>query len=476
MTLLNRLNPLFVVLMATVITTYQVFSQPLPTPVADALGYLTSAVNLDVHGVFSHKRAGPSDDPPPADMFFGPIYPGFLAAIAKLSPDFAEYAGCVVGSRGGAAEAVEALCPHRVDMATIAQCGLAVLSSLLVYVGASLVCGGRRHAWLAMLLALATGEYAYYATHYLTENMVFPLFALFTVLLVHGWRKSSAWVYAAAGASLGLLALVRPSFVYLGYFILLCQIVVLAIGSGRPGPGLAGAGRVVAGALGFVLVVGPWIVRNWMVHDIAAITDGYASYILVQRVAYNAMTFHEWLVSWIFWMPAFGDKLAAHLFQPESYARLTFHHPDSFYTIGNSVLRAATLEAAGSPANHLDYLLREHVLGHFGKHVLITLPLAVRGIWISSYPGAIMLLLFLPVLIVSMKKRRYELLVFSLPAWFMLGFHAFVSVNVTRYNLILIPGLAAGSAIALIALAERFRGVRARFAAVRVRGDDRARD
>ena len=469
----HRLNLLFVLLVAAAITGYQMFSQPLSTPVADAVGYLANAVNLDVHGVFSYTRVGPSDDPPPPDMFFGPLYPGFLAAIAKLSPDFAEYAACVVGTLGEP-EAVEALCPHRFGVAIIAQFGLAVLSSLLVYVGASFVCGTRRHAWIAMLLALVTGEYAYYATRYLTEVLVFPLFTLFSIQLVYGWRKPDASVWAAAGATLGLLVLVRPSFLYLGYFTLFCLVVAFA--RRRPEPALVGAGRIAAGVLGLVVVVSPWVARNWLVHDVAAITDGYASFILVQRVAYNAMTYHEWLVSWIFWFPDFGAELAAHLFEPESYLRLTFNHPDSFYLVGNSTLRAATLEAAGGPANHLDYLLREYVLGDLGKHVLVTLPLAVRGIWISSYEGAIMLLLFLSALVHCMKTRHYELVILAVPAWFMLGFHAFVSVNVTRYNLIMIPGLAIGSAIALLGLGDRLRAIGARFVGTGFRGDESARD
>ena len=50
---------------------------------------------------------------------------------------------------------------------------------------------------------------------------------------------------------------------------------------------------------GFGLVVGPWVLRNWILHDTAAVSGGYAAYILVQRVAYNAMTLQEWLASWI---------------------------------------------------------------------------------------------------------------------------------------------------------------------------------
>ena len=466
MTVLHRLDPAFVVLVATVVTFLQMFSEPLPTPIFDAAGYLNTAVNLDVYGVFSKTYAGFSQDPPPSDMFFAPLYPAFLAAMAKLSPDFSAYAQCVVGARGLPVEDVEALCPHRVNVAIVAQGALAVLSAVLVHVAARLVWGKRRYAWLAMILVLAAGSYADYATRYLTENWVFPVFTVATVALVRAWRKPNVRMWAAAGACLGVLALARPSFAWLACFLVLCQIACLFVGRSRSDR--FATKHVAATVAGFVCVAGPWVARNWIVHDVAAISDGYASYILVQRVAYNAMTFNEWLVSWMYWFPR-GNMLAASLFPSELYNRLNYHHPESFYRVGNDVLRAATLEAAGGVSNHLGHLLRKHVFADPVQHLLVTLPLMWRG-------GAYMFLLLVPALVWSLKEKRWDFPILCLPSVFMLVFYASVSVSVLRYNLTVLPACAVGASFALVWFAARGYGIGARLVRRRSNGNGRAGD
>ena len=121
MTFWHRSNPLFVVLVATITIAYQMFSDPLSTPVFDAIGYLNVTVNLDVHGVFSSAYVTLSAGAPESNIFFVPLYPAVLVAIAKLSPDFATYAACVVQARGIPVAAVESLCPHGVNAAIIFQ-------------------------------------------------------------------------------------------------------------------------------------------------------------------------------------------------------------------------------------------------------------------------------------------------------------------------------------------------------------------
>ena len=452
-TLARRLNPILVILFAVVIISYQMFSQPLSTPVADAVGYLNVAFNLDVYGVYSSTYTQLSADPLSHNIFFTPLYPAFLTLAAKLSPAFSDYACCIVSARGQPLSEVSLLCPHRVNLALIFQLVLAVLSGVLAYIAAHLISHRRSCAWLAMILVLATGEYAYYATLYLTEILVFPLFTVLTIFLVCAWRKPSLWAWAAVGVTLALLTLLRPSFVYLAYFVLLCHVVYFILPNWRrPAIGIS---QTAAGVAAFALFAGPWVIINWLILGTPAISDGYASFIFVQRIAYNAMTLGEWLVSWVYWLPDFGDSWASRFFSPDLYNRLTFAHPDSFYTVGNTVLRAETLEAAGGPSNHLDYLLSEYLFADFWKHVLVTFALAWRGIWISKYPGAIMLLLFVPVLVMLIRRRRYELMVFFLPSLFMLGFHAFVSVSISRYNLVMLPALAIGSSVPLAWLARR---------------------
>ena len=211
-----RLNPLLVVIVATAVTACQMFTQPLPIPVYDAYVYLNTAVNLDIHGVFSH--AAPGSEAPPPDMFFAPAYPAFLAALAKLSPGFADYAACVTGARGIGIEAVETPCLHHVNAAIIAQCVLAVLSSLLVYVGASVVCGRRRYAWARDAAGLGDARIRLLRDPLPDRKPHVP--AVHPRNCSPGLRvaeaRSMGW--AAAGLSLGLLTLTRPSFAYLAYF------------------------------------------------------------------------------------------------------------------------------------------------------------------------------------------------------------------------------------------------------------------
>jgi hypothetical protein len=73
------------------------------------------------------------------------------------------------------------------------------------------------------------------------------------------------------------------------------------------------------------------------------------------------------------------------------------------------------------------------------KHALVSLPLAWRAIFVSKYWGVAGLLCFVFVLIRRVRDGDRALLLASLPAWFMVAFHALVSISIPRYNLALIP-------------------------------------
>jgi len=433
-----HLNILLVVLVAIAVNAVQLLRGPLPIPVTDATVYLSIANDLNATGVFTDGLLALQGDGAahPPGMLFAPLYPAFLAVALDLSAGFRGLVDCVVGA---ALAHKAAACRHTVSLVTLAQGGLAVVSTVLVYLGASVVSGSRLCAWLAMLLAVGTGEYAYYAGQFLTENLTFPLFTAASILLVWAWRESGAKAWAALGLCFGLLVLVRPSFLYLFYVVLLCQVALFP--SRAPRPMLGKTIALVSCLAAFGVVVGPWVLRNWILLDTAAITDGYSSLILVQRVAYNAMSLHEWLVSFVYWLPDFGDKLAASLFEPASYVRLSFDDPQGFYLTGNFALRESTLAAAGGTEEHFGYLIREHILAQPLWHSTVSLALAWRGMWVGQYWGLVAIAVFLPVLFIAARRRWHAFFVYVAPAWFMLGFHAFVSVNVVRYNLILIPGL-----------------------------------
>ncbi len=165
------------------------------------------------------------------------------------------------------------------------------------------------------------------------------------------------------------------------------------------------------------------------------LTNSYAAYILVQRLAYNLMTWGEWGAGFIFWLPDFGDDLAKLLFSEDLYRRLTWHDPTSFYTIGNGSFRGEIFELAGEKDKHFAYLVNEVLLPDLFRHIMVTFVMVFRGAWAGKYIGLIAFL-SLPYFIWLIKKNK-ELLVYScfvLPCLFFLGFHAFVSVSITRYN------------------------------------------
>jgi len=417
-------------------------------PVLDELTYISVAVDLHLHGVFGDgnlaDRAAVRDGPVPG-RFFAPLYPGLIAGLMRADPGFAQEVLCAFAAYKSGTPPD---CAKNYTALVVAQTLLAAATCLCVWLAAWLLTGSRAASWLALAIALAAGVYGAYAVRFLTEGLAFAVFAAASLALLVAWRGGGRWGrWALAGAALGIAALTRPSYAYVLYAALPLAALTL------PWIKRAGLARTVlcvaALAAGYVLVAGPWMARNDALFGEAAITGGYASFILVERVAYNAMSWGEWAAAFVYWLPDFGDTLAAALFDPALLARLNIDSPAGFSEIGKRALRAETLAAAGSREAHLAYLIDTGILAQPVKHVAVTLALAWRGIWVAKYWGLVTILLFLPVLAVAVRRRWSDFIVFALPAWFMVGFHAFASASIVRYNLILIPPLSVAAAWAI---------------------------
>jgi hypothetical protein len=273
--------------------------------------------------------------------------------------------------------------------------------------------------------------------------------------LVH--KKGAA--FALAGAALALAALARPSYLYLLYVVSCLLLVTTILRRDLFGLNLRHAVLFVAAAS---LILAPWTARNLAVFGDPSITAGYGGFILVQRVAYNAMSWSEWAVAFVYWLPDFGDSLAKALFPVELYRRLEFSDPSSFYAIGNNALMSETLEAAGGRDAHLPYLLKKYVLGDLFTHIIVTVPITLRGIWAGKYLALAGVVMMFPVARHLMHKRRllpFGFLVFS--CFFMAGLHGFVSVNVVRYNIPMLALYASVVGIVVVEMTLRWSGTAA---------------
>ena len=303
---------------------------------------------------------------------------------------------------------------------------------------------------------LGSKTFSNYASLVLTESLAFFLYFFFAWMFARILTsdRPGGLLFLGAGLGLGALALARPSYQYLipfaGFVVVAWRVFWQRT---RLGPSLGGPAVMLAAA-GAILL--PVVVHNYFSIGQATIST-FGPSVLIERLAYNTMTWAEWGVSFIYWLPDFGDNLARSLFAEELWTRLTWYDPASFYMMGRGdFYRTVYGEVAKQgPGEGLGFLIREYIAGDLGKHLAVTMSLALRGQWVGNYISLIGFVLLPVALSILRGRRRVALfLVYSLPIYFMLGFYAFVSVNVVRYNEPLIAIFALSIAVVVVRLVD----------------------
>jgi hypothetical protein len=411
--------------------------QPLST--FDQPFYLGIAHDLRHAGRFTdgYMFADPgSDGTRGSGMRFAPLYPALLAAVAWVDPALRRGMDCQVRSHGH-----DPACPAAAPAMRWLQFAMLAATFTLFWCMAVLVTGRRRVAWLALVLALPTADVLLRSVDTLmTEITALLLTTACLAAVLAAWRRHSLPWLAAGGLLLGLAILTRPAFLYLLYATIPAGLLLAACAgrssraarpsAGSPnavtpefgaatavmaGPGGAGASnrslhpltarrvplagprpgrRALAALAVFVLcaagVVAPWIMRNALVVGRASLTHGYDSHTLVQRISFDSMTWREYGLSYLCWLPD-GAGLGHTLLGPHACDRFGWdERPDTFYSLGMGPLMQATLTAAGGWDHHLDYLLAHYILREPLWHAAVTIPLALRAMWIDHYWGLLL--------------------------------------------------------------------------------------
>ena len=459
----------------------------------------------------------------PPGMRFAPLYPALLAAAARLDPVLARSMACEVRSRGR-----DLTCPRAAPSMRLLQFAMLAGVLMLIWQMGSAASGSCRVAWLALLAALPTaGMLAATADYLMTETTCLLASTAATAAALRALRAGASsrdtaalrW-WAATGLLLGLAVLTRPAFLYLAYAIVAAGLA-LAIWRGlavRPNrsttltaPPMASglrqarisarSGAVRALLATLVLTAGtaapvlPWIARNATMLGRPTLTYGYDSHTLVQRISFDSMTWREYGLAYLCWLPD-GNGLGRLLDGPGTCDRFGWDdRPDTFYSIGMGPLMQQTLAEAGGWDHHLHFLLTHYIAREPLWHAAVTIPLALRGAWVDHYWGLVLgpccLWLTLAALRRLWRERLWRerhhvalppsgrtaasLLVLALPAWFMLAFNAAVAVNQVRYNLMLIPAYALSAGLLAERALRRLDRARARpFAAGSTQDQDSA--
>ncbi len=411
---------------------------------SDDMRYIAYAVSLKNHGIFglpAQARAAP--EPGNANA---PLYPLWIASVMRIDQGLDESLQCFA-VKGSHAES----CPEYFRVFLLLQNAWALLSLFLVFIMTLDVTGKKTAAWVAALLAEGSGIFAEFAHVFLTEILTMSFFLGLMFCTLHFYRKPSWRLAAGSGGLLALLTLTRPSYLYLFYAYAAVLFVWALLKKDRKI-------LVFPAALVccFVLVCLPWAARNMAQFGSPALTGGgYAEAILAQRTAYNAMGWDELAVSFLYWFPDSGDALAQKFFSPETYAKLGWGQ-GSYYAAGQAAIAGASSQKGAAE------VIRSDILGNFFKHSAVSVALAWRGIFIAKYWGVAGLAAFVAFAVRCIRRRNFEFLVISLPLWFMVAFHAGLSVSIPRYNLPLLgiyaPAMAWYAVSALEGARNKIRG------------------
>jgi hypothetical protein len=329
---------------------------------------------------------------------------------------------------------------------------------LLVWWIAGEVLRSPRASLIALMLAGMTSPMLLgYVNYVLTEMAALVLLTSTIAAAVAARRgRSVGWLFVA-GLCLGATALTRPAYLYLGYACGLVGIGLVFSQEHR----LRKLPLLLAFVIGLGTAVLPWIARNAIVLDRPALTYGYDSHQLVLRIAYNQMSWDEYGQFYVCGLPD-GVGLGKVLFGPKACERFSWDpaQKNSFYNIGKGPLMEKTLAAAGGWPQHLSYVIRNYILMSPLRHLLVTVPFTLAGAWIKVYWGLVLGIACVILTVRALRVGDKDLLVVTLPCWFMLLFHASVAINQNRFNLILILPYSIAGAWLVERVLQQIVGVR----------------
>jgi len=269
-------------LVAAVLLALQVWIAKPHNPGNDEFLYLTMARDLSQTGQFTNGIfADDPGAPQKPGRFFAPAYPVLVSLVSRLDPGLASWVSC----HAAQPYVDTAVCPGSAQTLFAVQVLMAAVGMACIFSIALNLSGSPLVAWIAILMTLATGQPALYAKTYLSENPSFLAFYLFLACLVTAVTRRNHWMLGAAGASLALAALSRPSYLYL-YYAVIAALALLALI--RPPRNLGITWRATALFAGAGLaVLAPWLLRNFFVFGEPSPTSGYGGFILAQRLAYS---------------------------------------------------------------------------------------------------------------------------------------------------------------------------------------------
>ena len=434
----------------------------------DPAAYVQMSANLIRHGVISLDRA-----PPQRPSMYREPLPVFTTALAMALSDR-------VHGRADVSDYLQGERARQLKMQNVPW--------------ALLLCGAT--GWAVYLLTRSFGAamvaavlahvplYGHWVCGTLdslcTEPAAAGVLMLACAALTAAVTRQRQLAYLAlAGAAFGALALIKAAFLYVFAGLVIMLLATQLLPALRRQIGVSAAGLLVL-IVCFGAVLSPWLYRNWQRFGVLEIS-GRSGDVLMLRATKNDMTPVEYLGAFYVWAPkpvrplvgqvlGFGSQDLARGgrlqrlnrgdsdFHADDLAAERNGRPEDAISFHSRVraerqrLRAQFI-AAGHPHPEIatDEILQqralEHIRSHPWRHLAATLPFLWRG-------AALALPLLLCALGYGLWRRRYDLVLFCLPAFLAVMFYGLLTHFIVRYGLPTWP-VALGAATVLISIAYR---------------------
>ncbi|MEZ5646636.1 MAG: hypothetical protein R3E99_16005 [Burkholderiaceae bacterium] len=265
---------------------------------ADARQNLTIAYNLEVHGIFSQGQdrheLEPSNLREPLPVWVVAAYlrafdpPEAVSSVLDLAS----------GPNAAFVKQVNALWMFMAVLGCWVLFHALTSSPLGAFVAAGL-------AYVLMLDLPGMADTLY------TELAASALLTWSAWSLIRASRHGRAGDWWLAGAVLGLLALTKGIFLHASVICMgvMALVQLLRDGWGRTG-WRAALGVAVPMAIGLAIVVGPWMLRNWVQFGSPHITEGRGGWVLYKRSLLNRMTDEEFHGAMVLYGPSLVLDLA----------------------------------------------------------------------------------------------------------------------------------------------------------------------
>jgi hypothetical protein len=399
--------------------------------------YLTIAYDIVHHGVFSNgvfDEVDSTRETPPPGRFFGPVYPTLVVAAMKMDARFARAVDCSVEAnhhlRDGAQCEVYAFPIHIIHAALLA------VGVLAIAIAAEMIFSSMVASWVPGILAtVALLADADLFSFVMTESLTFSLYSLAALSIIPALNAPRFWKLLVIGCLCGLLCLTRAAYVVVAAVVPLLLAFYWRRRADIAWRQIAQYFAVLG--IGWMAVVGPWLVRNAVSVGHWGLTEEYGSATLIERFAYNDMSAREFLLAFPYCLPEVGPALIHRTVGATAMARFVYYTPNSFFHAGR-LHRDKLVEAHGRLDPLISALTREEMTQRWWRHLLTSLPLAWCGMWVGGWLGLALVPLFVVGTVAAWRRSKEILIVYSAPAVVMLGLHGVVANQYTRYNLILI--------------------------------------